>query len=193
MPEQIAILYGHPDQSVARLCHALSKAYEETARETGHIVKRIDVGKLEFRSVLSSDDFQNGAVPMDIKSAQSIVSDSNHLCIIYPLWLGTMPGKFKMFLEQLFRPGFALDYSNPGFPGKMLTGKSADVIITMGMPTIAFRGFYFSHSVRNLKRNILEFCGIEPVKITYIGGVEQLSPAQMRKQFAKVRKLAKRP
>jgi len=86
-----------------------------------------------------------------------------------------------MFLEQVFRPGFALDYSNAGFPGKLLKGKSANIVVTMGMPTIAYKGFYFSHGVKNLRRNILYFCGIRPVRLTYFGGVEQADAKKLRK------------
>jgi len=181
MSKRIAILYGHPDPSSKRLCHALSKAYQDGAQLTGHEVERINVSELEFESIVSSKDFSSTTIPEDIQNSQEIIRWADHLLLIFPLWMGSMPGQYKMFLEQVFRPGFALDYSEKGFPGKMLKGKSADIVVTMGMPKIAYEGYYFSHGIRNLKRNILHFCGIKPIRVTYIGGVDHLSPKDMKK------------
>jgi hypothetical protein len=49
----------------------------------------------------------------------------------------------------------------------------------MGMPAFFYRLYYRSHSVRSLKRNILEFCGIAPVRTTLIGTVESAQARQM--------------
>jgi putative NADPH-quinone reductase len=56
------------------------------------------------------------------------------LVVIYPLWPGSMPAVLKGFFEQVFRPGFAIarEHARP-WPG-LLTGKSARIIVTMGMP-----------------------------------------------------------
>lgn len=93
--------------------------------------------------------------------------------IFYPLWLGTMPALLKGFLEQVFRPGFAFE---PGKPGRMfrkrLSGKSARVVVTMGMPAFIYRWFYFAHGLKGLERNVLGFCGIGPIRESLIGMVE---------------------
>ena len=57
-------------------------------------------------------------------------------------------------------------------PKKLLKGRSARILVTMGMPAFFYRIYYRAHSVRNLKRNILEFCGFGPVRTTLIGMVE---------------------
>jgi len=57
-------------------------------------------------------------------------------------------------------------------PPKLLKGRSARIVVTMGMPAVFYRIYYRAHSVKNLKRNILEFCGINPVRSTLIGMVE---------------------
>jgi hypothetical protein len=40
------------------------------------------------------------------------------------------------------------------------------------MPAFFYRLYYRSHSVKSLKRNILEFCGIGPVRTTLVGTVD---------------------
>lgn len=192
--QNIVILYGHPDPSHDRLCYALSKSYQDAAQLTGHAVRRVNLGELDFDSIKSSADFNEGEVSEDIRQVQDAIHWADHVLLIFPLWMGTMPGRFKMLLEQVFRPGFALNYSQESFPGKMLEGKSADIVVTMGMPSVAYQGFYFSHGIRNLKRNILQFCGINPVKVTYFGGVEFVHEGTKTKWMKKMERLgARRP
>lgn len=89
----------------------------------------------------------------DIKRAQEIIAWANHLVIIYPLWLGTMPALLKAFLEQVARPGFAISRETGGVSWKrMPAGRSARVVITMGMPTLVYRWWFGAHSLKNLER-----------------------------------------
>jgi len=193
MRKNIAILYGHPDSSRDHLGLALAKAYQDASQFSGHATRLIKLSDLDFSSVLSKDDFQSGEVPKDILMSQSTIAWADHLMIIFPLWMGDMPGRFKMFIEQVFRPGFAMDYSRKGFPGKLLKGKTADIVVTMGMPKVAYEGFYFSHGIRNLKRNILYFSGIKPLRVTYFGGVDHAKPETKEKWFDKMRMLGSFP
>ncbi|MEM7280235.1 MAG: NAD(P)H-dependent oxidoreductase [Pseudomonadota bacterium] len=173
MSKNVLIIQGHPDGESEHFGHGLANAYAMGAGEAGHKIERIEVAQLDFPLVRSQDDWHSEAVPADIRSAQNLISWADHLAIFYPLWLGTMPALFKGFLEQVLRPGFAMDVSETSsFPKKLLKDKSARIVVTMGMPSLFYRLFYQSHSVKNLERNILKFCGITPVKTTYIGGIE---------------------
>jgi len=193
MTRNITILYGHPDASKERLCYALARAYQDSAQLTGHAVRRINLSDFNLESIRSSNEFQAGKTPDFIQDTQHAIEWADHILIIFPLWLGSMPGKFKMLLEHVFRPGFALDYSKKGFPGKLLKGKSADIVVTMGMPTVTYDGFYFSHGIRNLRRNILYLSGIKPVHLTYFGGVDHVSKKKIAKWINKMENLGAHP
>ena len=78
---------------------------------------------------------------------------------IYPLWLGTMPAALKALLEQSLRPDFAMDYTGR-WPAGRLKGRSARVVVTMGMPELAYRWWFGAHSLKSLERNVLKFVGI---------------------------------
>ena len=39
----------------------------------------------------------------------------------------------------------------------------------MGMPGLFYRWYYRAHSLKSLKHNILQFSGISPVKVTFVG------------------------
>ena len=111
------------------------------------------------------------------------------LVIVDPLWLGSMPALLKAFLEQVLRPGFAFEYQSRGMPKKLLKGTSARIVVTMGMPASVYRWVYFAHSLRSLKRNILAFCGIAPIRSTLIGNVEGMSDRQRMEWLDEVRGL----
>lgn len=57
-------------------------------------------------------------------------------------------------------------------PKKGLAGKSARVVVTMGMPAFWYRWFFLAHGVRGFGRNVLAFCGVKPVRESLIGMVE---------------------
>jgi putative NADPH-quinone reductase len=173
MGKRIAIIQGHPDADPARYGHALAAAYARGAEEAGHEVKVVHVAALDFPLLRSAHDWQEGATPESIRQAQAQIAWAEHLVILFPLWLGDMPALLKGFLEQVLRPGFAFAKALPGRPWKkLLKGKSARLVVTMGMPAFFYRVFYRSHSVKSLQRNILAFCGVDPVRVTLIGMIE---------------------
>jgi putative NADPH-quinone reductase len=169
----IAIIQGHPDPAGGHFGHALADAYAEAAAAAGHAVRRIDIAQLEFPLLRTQADWQDGATPPALRGAQEAVAWADHLLIVFPLWLGDMPGLVKGFFEQLMRPGFAIAKSGGATMWKkLLKGKSARVVVTMGMPAFFYRVVYRAHSVKSLERNVLSFCGISPVRTTLIGTVE---------------------
>jgi putative NADPH-quinone reductase len=172
-PSRILIIQGHPDSSATHFCHALAQAYREAAAQAGHAVKEIAVAKLEFPLLRTKQEFENSAPPEPIRDAQDLILWAQHIVIIYPLWLGCMPALLKGFLEQTLRPQFTAIKPHAGSPGKKrLIGKTARIVVTMGMPAFFYRWYFRAHGLKNLQRNILSFCGIKPLGATLIGMIE---------------------
>jgi putative NADPH-quinone reductase len=187
---KIALIQGHPDPRGGRFCHALAESYAQAAREGGHEVKTIEVARLEFALLRSAADWQEGAPGEAIRGAQQTLAWAEHLVIVFPLWLGDMPALLKGFFEQALRPGFAIGKAEPGrFWKKLLKGRSARLIVTMGMPAFFYRVYYRAHSVKSLKRNILEFCGVSPVRSSLIGTID--SPTARQIALAKAQMLGR--
>ncbi len=179
MGKRIVVIQGHPDGRIRHFCHALADEYAKGCEDGGHAVRRIDVAQTEFPLLRSKEEFEKGIPPDLIKEAQDAIRWADHLVIVYPLWLGSMPALLKAFFEQVLRPGVAFDYQAPAqMAKKLFTGKSARIVVTMGMPALVYRWFYFAHSLRNLQRNILGFCGIRPIRTTLIGSIEGLNERQ---------------
>ena len=103
---------------------------------------------------------------------QAVVGAADHLVIIYPLWLGDMPAILKSALEHLSCGGFVMAIDADGHWQQKLKGKSARVVVTMGMPAVVYRLYFLSHSLKSLERNILRFAGMKPVRTTLMGRVE---------------------
>ncbi len=170
---KIVIIQGHPDPGGGRLCHALANAYIQGAVEASHEVELFDVARLNFPLLQSQANWDIGVegTPEQLRPAQAACKAADHIVFVYPLWLGTMPALLKAFLEQVFRPGVALSYGK-GFPKPLFKGKSARVVVTMGMPALAYRWYFGAHSLKSLERNILKFVGMKPVRDTVFGMVE---------------------
>ena len=180
MTRKIAIIDGHPDRDKARFIHALADAYTEGAASASHEVRRIDVADLGLPILTSRGEWQDQPPSPAVAEVQEIIVWADHLLILYPLWLGDMPAILKSFFEQVMRPGFAFHYRENKLPKKGLKGKSARIVVTMGMPALFYRLVYGAHSVKSLKRNILNFVGIKPVECTLIGNVEGSSKDRTR-------------
>jgi putative NADPH-quinone reductase len=177
---RITIIQGHPDSAEDHLCHALADAYRTGAEGAGHEVRHIAVASLSFPLIRNKHDFEHGERPGVIQEAQSMIRTSDHLVIVYPLWLGTMPALLKGFLEQVFRYDFAFEPGPGGTFRKHLKGRSARVVVTMGMPVMAYRWWFGAHSLKSLERNILQFSGISPVKESLFGMVDNAGDGKRR-------------
>ena len=104
-----------------------------------------------------------------------------------------MPALLKGFLEQVFRPQFAIAKPEGGKMGKkLLTGKSARIVVTMGMPAFVYRWYFGAHSLKSLERNILGFCGVGPIKASLFGLIEASSSATREMWLVKMRALGSR-
>jgi putative NADPH-quinone reductase len=191
-PRRILIVNGHPDAGSGHLLHTLIDAYADGAQAAGHSVRRVDVAKLDFPLLRNAGDWEHGELPPALQPAQDGIAWCNHLLLCFPLWLGDMPALLKGFLEQVARPGFAFhrDEKNP-FGKKALGGRSARILVTMGMPALVYRWYFRAHSVKSLERNILGFVGIAPVHETLVGLVDRLGEQGVAQWCAKLNKLGK--
>jgi len=187
---RILLIEGHPDPSAERLNHALVNAYAEGATAAGHAVRRIAVGSIDFPVLKTAEAWHHGTLPPTLQPAQDGIAWAEHVVIFFPLWLGDMPALLKAFLEQVARPGFAVAAEGPKpFGRKPLSGRSARVVVTLGMPALAYRWYFRAHSVKSLERNILGFVGFAPIHETLIGSVQNLGEAGVARWLNKLKKL----
>jgi putative NADPH-quinone reductase len=169
MAKRIAIIQGHPDQAGNHLLHAMAEAYAAGATAAGHEVRRIEVAKLGFPLLRTQVDFETGVVPPDLVQPREDMRWAEHWVFLFPLWHGTMPALFKGFLEHIFRPGFAMEYKKEGWPKRLLAGRSARIVVTMGMPVLLYRWYFGAYGLRGFERSMLSFAGIKPIRESLYG------------------------
>lgn len=170
--KRILVINGHPDPGPERFAAALAAAYVKGASSAGRQIRRLDIGGDHTPLIRSRSEFEDGKLPPAIREAQEAIAWADHIVVIFPLWLGGAPAALKAFFEQTFRYGFALN--RPGEPAaQLLKGKSARVIVTMGMPAPVFNWVFGAYGLKALERGILWMVGISPIRRLVLGGVEQ--------------------
>jgi len=191
MIKRILVIQGHPDSSEQHFCHALAASYVRGAQATGNSVRHLAVADLDFPILRRQMDWETGSVPAALVPAQEAIQWAEHIVFFFPLWLGEMPALLKAFLEQVARPGFAFTGGKDGNPfgKKGLTGRSARIVVTMGMPAMVYRWYFRAHSLKSLERNILGFVGIGPIDETLVGMVANMSPSDAAKWLKKLERL----
>jgi putative NADPH-quinone reductase len=187
---RICILQGHPTAGTAHYGHRLAAAYAEGASVGGHQVKTVAVAELDFPLLRLKTDWDQGPPPPAIREAQAAIKWAQHILVIHPLWIGSAPAILKGFFEQTLRPGFAMDIQTGGWR-KLLSGRSARIVVTMGMPALVYRWYFGAHGLKSLAQN-LALVGIRPVRSTIIGSVEAMSDAKRHRWLERMDALGRR-
>lgn len=183
----ILVIQGHPDSGGGHFCHALGEAYAQGAGAAGHDLRRIDIAAAPVTLLRSRAEWQ--APPPDwAREAQAAILWADHLALVFPLWLGGMPALVKAWLEQVFREDFAFEVGPRGWT-RHLRGKSARVVVTMGMPAPVYRLWFGAHGTAQLSRSILGFSGIGPIRESRVGNIETLDAAGREAWLGKMRGL----
>ena len=189
--KNILLINGNPDPSPEKLTSALTKAYREGAEDSGCTVRQIDVGGISFPWLHNAEEFASEAADKPIIEAQDAFLAAEHVVFAYPLWLGSAPALLKAYMEQVGRGEFLLGKGEGRFPHGRLKGRSARVIVTMGMPTLLYRTLYGGHGVKAFNRSILGIAGIKPVATTLFGGSE-IQPSHCAHTIKIVHELGRR-
>lgn len=190
MAQRILVILGHPAGD--SLCAGLARAYAEGARQAGAEVRLLDIGRLAFNPLQQG---YRGTQPLepDLLAAQEHITWARHLVWVYPIWWGAMPALLKGFIDRVFLPGYAFKY-RPGTSlwDRLLAGRSAELLVTMDSPPWYFRWITHMPGHHQMKKAILEFCGIRPVKVRSYGPVRSARPEQCAQWVAQARALGLR-
>jgi putative NADPH-quinone reductase len=184
-PKRILIVMAHPGSN--SLTQALAEEYQRGAIKSGAEVRYLSLSELDFDPVLKEG--YRGKQPMepDLTKAQKDILWAQHLVFVYPIWWGAMPALLKGFIDRIFLPGFAFKYRKDSvWWDKLLAGRSARLITLMDTPPCYFRWVYRMPGHNQMKRTILEFCGVKPVRISSFGPVRGADEKQRENWLRKV-------
>lgn len=185
---RILVINGNP--KAESFSAALADAYATGAREGGHEVEVIELGRLPIDPVLRTGFTPHEPEEPELTAARAAIGRAEHLALVWPLWFGGMPAILKGFLERALTMGFAAEeIEKPPFFRPLLTGRSARSIVTMQMPRLVYRLIYGSAATKSLRRQILGFVGMSPVRDTVFGGIDDQTPETRARWLAEVRRL----
>ena len=178
---KIAIIVGNPLHD--SYSEALGEAYRRGAESGGHQATVFMLGRMNFDAILREGYRREQPLEPDLAAARAAFVASDHVVIIFPLWCGDMPAILKGFFERIMQldllaiqtAGRKTSIDQAKAEWKFFKGKSARIIMTMGMPGWFYRWYFGGHALKLLKRNILHFTGISPVRSTVYGMIEAVS------------------
>ncbi|MBV8324968.1 NAD(P)H-dependent oxidoreductase [Chryseobacterium sp.] len=189
--KKIVIINGHPHKESFNF--GVAEAYKTGAASSGTIIREITIADLNFNPNLQFGYQKRMELEPDLLKAWEIIRWADHLVWIHPVWWGGFPAIMKGFIDRLFLPGLAYKYrENSVWWDKLLKGKTAHIITTIDQPGWYYQLFFGRPSVNQLKKSTLEFCGVKPVKVTYIGVVRNSTEKQRIQWLEKVKKLGQK-
>ncbi|MDW8851005.1 NAD(P)H-dependent oxidoreductase [Flavobacterium sp. MMLR14_040] len=189
--KKILIINGHPNP--ASFNFGIADSYQKGAITSGAHVETITIAELQFNPNLKFGYQKRTELEPDLLDAWQKIQNADHLVWIHPVWWGGLPAITKGFIDRLFLPGMAFQYrENSVWWDKLLRGKTAHIITTLDQPGWYYRLFFGRPSVNQLKKSTLEFCGIKPVKVTYIGIIKTANDFQREKWLQEVYNLGLR-
>lgn len=191
MAQRILVILGHPAPN--SLCAGMAHAYREGAQAAGAEVRLLDLSTMDFNPLLHAG--YRGLQPLepDLLAAQASITWAEHLVWVYPIWWGAMPALQKGFIDRVFLPGYAFKYrEGSSLWDRLLAGRSAELLVTMDSPPWYFRWVTRMPGHHQMKKAILEFCGIRPVKVHSFGPVRTASAQRLGEWVEQARALGAR-
>lgn len=183
--KKIVIINGHPNKESFNF--ALAEAYKKGAEQSNTAISTITIAELNFNPNLAFGYQKRMEMEPDLQTAWQKIKEADHLVWVHPVWWGGLPAVTKGFIDRVFLPGLAFRYrENSVWWDKLLKGKTAHIITTLDQPGWYYRLVYGRPSVNQLKKTVLEFCGVKPVRVSYVGIIKTSEKAQREKWLQQV-------
>jgi 1,4-dihydroxy-2-naphthoate octaprenyltransferase len=185
----VLIVVGHPRSD--SFCGALAASFAEGALQANCEVETLRVGDLAYAPDVMAGS--PGAQPLepDLERARALIAWADHLVLVYPNWWGTMPARFKGFLDRVLLPNFAFREQDGHYYG-LLGSRTAELITTMDVPPLVYRWIQGAPGRRAMTRATLGLCGIDTVRTTVFAPVSHSDEVVRRGWIAQARGLGGR-
>jgi NAD(P)H dehydrogenase (quinone) len=192
MSKNILIINGNPKDD--SFCRSVALQYMAGAQQEGHAVRVLHIG--EFEAARQSAPHPAAVSAMvaseKVANAQSAVTWADHIVMVYPNWWGSLPAALKSWLDTVLTPGFAFRIdAKAGSIQALLKGKTARLFITMDTPRWVYRLLFGNGGVTIMRRAVLGFCGINPVKVAKMGPLYKADLTQRTRWLEQARTLGR--
>ncbi len=186
--KRVLVINGHPDRESFN--YGLADAYLRGLATKSIQVDQINIADLQFNPNLAFGYRKISVLEPDLLNAIEKIKGADHLVWIFPMWWYGLPALMKGFIDRIFLPGTFFKYQKGKLlPRQLLKGKTARLIITADTVRWYDRWFMGSPLINQFKKGTLEFCGVKPVKVTYIAPIKDSTEAFRSKWLKKVQEL----
>lgn len=190
MSRKIFIWVAHP--AASSLSSGIADAYQAGAESAGATIRRMDLHDMQFDPHFEGYGHPAPVLEPDLLAWQKNISWADHLMIVHPYWWGAMPARAKALLDRALTSGFAFRYHEQGMGwDKLLTGRTADAIITSDTPPWLDTLLYRKPGRRVLKNQVLGFCGIRMRKLVQLGTVKTADEARRTRWIVRARRMGR--
>lgn len=190
MSKKILVLLGHTDPET--YTGAMCEAYEVSAREAGHEVRRVNIGDLQFDPILHKGYKEIQPLEPDLVALQGDFLWAEHIVLVYPNWWCTMPAILKGLFDRFWIPGFAFNFNKETKKiEKHLSGRTARVIVIAGTHSPFRTWWQFGDFTNEIQYGILEFAGIK-TDVSVFGPCEKVEDSCRSKWIDQIASLAKK-
>lgn len=180
---RILVVIGTP--LAGSLNHALAHSYADAARAGGAEVRVVDLARDDVpRHPSLRDELRMPRTDADMPLADDVaayiddVAWADHLAFFFPQWWGSYPAVLKAWIDRVFVSGFAFRYRERGsLWDKLLTGRTARIVMTMDSPGIWNAWTYRDAAIRSLRSATLQYCGIRVRGVTRLAEVRHRTDA----------------
>ena len=183
--KQVLIINGHPDKQSFN--YALSEAYIKGVKKTNSTISQINISELDFNPNLMFGYRKRMKLEPDLVDAIDKIKKADPIVWVFPMWWYGYTALMKGFIDRTFLPGITFQpIEGKALPEKLLKGKSGRLIITADTPRWYDFLMMKSPTINQFKNGTLKFCGISPVKTTYISSIKNSSSNFREKWFKKI-------
>ncbi len=177
---RILVVIGHP--IAGSLNHALAAAYVAEAERTGevrvHDLAAVRIPHTAPREQLRARDGDTTTLEPVVRGLIDDLVWAEHVVVFFPQWWGTYPAALKGYLDRVVLSGVAFRYRAGQIPRRLLTGRTARIVMTADGPAWWNRMRYRNAAETSLARATLEYCGIRVRGITRLMRVRFSTPEQ---------------
>ena len=173
MSKKILVVDGNPNPE--SFGASLAGSYVDSAQKSGAEVKRIDIRSLQFDPNLLQGYDSLPTLEPDLQEAIDSMLWCEHMVWVHPIWWQGLPAMMKGFIDRTFLPGVTFKYVKGPIPKKLLAGRTGHIIATADTPGWYQWMFNGNAPLKQLKRGTLQFCGVKPVRSTYIAPIRKSS------------------
>ena len=119
---------------------------------------------------------------------------AEHFVLVFPLWWASAPAKLIGLFDRAILPGFGFKFHEGRmFQEKLLSGRSARIIMTMDAPRPYYWFLFLGiPGLKAVKKGILKFCGVSPVRASVFTGMKEAKEKKLAKQIKVVEEMGRK-